>query len=119
VFATSLALEQVEQNALNTYTWDWAPWVKGFQQNLHNHWNAPHAYKLGIISGDVALRITVEKNGHFSEIKIVSNTGHQSFVKASVQTVEKISPAAPLPETFSEEHLIITLSLHYPPWEKP
>jgi len=104
--------------SLSTYEWDYNPWMKEFTSHLNENWQAPEAYINGEISGAVFLKITVERNGDFSEILVTKNSGHMSFVEASIKATEKISGLLPLPNEFANEELVISFGMHYPEFRK-
>ncbi len=104
--------------SLNTYEWNYAPWMHRFVQDLHRNWMAPYAYRLGVIYGVTRIRLVVEKDGRPSGMDIVEVVGHDSLHKASIAALQAFAPYAPLPATFPEEHLVILLSLHYPQWKR-
>jgi len=111
-------ISESDQYQMNTYTWDYAPWMKSFQNHFWENWKAPNAYKSGIISGTVTLKFTVKPNGTVTDIKVTGNTGSIHFEQPSVDAVRSVSGLLPLPGHFSEKQLIITLSLHYPKWKQ-
>ncbi|MCP4572347.1 MAG: hypothetical protein GY838_08335 [bacterium] len=111
-----LGTVNVGEFTLNTVAWDWAPWMNRFANELHRHWNAPHAYRIGIISGMTKLRMIVQKDGTLSSLAILDTDGHESLHTASQAALKAFAPYAPLPPHFPEENLVITLSLHYPAW---
>lgn len=102
--------------SLNTYEWDYAPWMNRFENELHRHWAAPYAYRIGVISGMTLIRMVVEKDGRLSSLEVVETDGHESLHDASVAALRAFAPYAPLPPHFPEENLVITLALHYPAW---
>jgi hypothetical protein len=102
--------------SLNTYEWDYAPWMNRFENELHRHWKAPYAYRLGVISGMTLIRMVVEKSGRLSSLEVIETDGHESLHDASVAALRAFAPYAPLPPHFPEENLVITLALHYPAW---
>jgi outer membrane biosynthesis protein TonB len=103
---------------LNTVAWKWAPWMNRFANELHRHWNAPMAYRMGIISGVTTIRIMVEKDGRLSSLVVLQKDGHESLHDASQAALKAFAPYAPLPPDFPEENLVITLLLHYPAWRR-
>ena len=102
--------------SLNTYEWDYAPWMQRFENELHRHWVAPYAYRLGVISGKTLIKLVIEKDGRPSVLQIIETDGHESLHTASMAALKAFAPYAPLPEHFPEENLVITLGLHYPAW---
>ncbi|MFO7654736.1 MAG: energy transducer TonB [Candidatus Krumholzibacteriia bacterium] len=104
--------------SLNTYEWDFAPWMHRFEQDLHRAWRAPYAYALGVISGKTVIRLVVERDGRPSSMEVVETDGHESLHQASASALQAFAPYAPLPPNFPEPQLVITLSLHYPAWAR-
>jgi len=102
--------------SLNTYEWNYGPWMRRFENELHRHWVAPYAYRLGVIHGKTLIKIVIEKDGRPSVLEIMETDGHQSLHDASLAALKAFSPYAPLPAGFPEENLVITLGLHYPAW---
>ena len=102
--------------SLNTYEWNYAPWMRRFENELHRHWVAPYAYRLGVINGKTVIKLVIEKNGRPSTMEILETDGHQSLHDASLAALKAFAPYAPLPAHFPEENLVITLGLHYPAW---
>jgi outer membrane biosynthesis protein TonB len=103
--------------SLNTYEWNYAPWMHRFVQDLYRNWMAPYAYRLGVIYGVTRIRLVVEKDGRPSAMDIVETEGHESLHKASLAALQAFAPYAPLPANFPEPQLVILLSLHYPQWK--
>ena len=104
--------------SLSTYEWNFAPWMHRFEQDLHRHWNAPYAYRLGIIHGKTQIRLVVERDGHPSVMEVIGTDGHESLHQSSVSALKAFAPYVPLPPDFPEEYLVIILTLHYPAWRR-
>ncbi len=101
--------------SLNTYAWDFAPWMHRFEQDLRRNWFAPYAYALGVIDGRTVVQFSVERDGRLSQTEIIGSEGHASLHQASLAALKASAPYAPLPANFPEENLVITLTLLYPP----
>jgi TonB family protein len=102
---------------LNTWEWNWAPWMQQFGQGIRRHWFAPYAYSLGVIDGRTRVRVVVEPDGRLSALEVQESVGHESLAQASVAAVNAAAPFAPLPADFPEDRLVIILTLHYPAWK--
>ncbi len=100
--------------SLNTIEWDYAPWMNRFENELHRHWIAPYAYRIGVISGITVIKLVVEKDGTVTVMEVIESEGHESLHDASVAALQAFAPYHPLPSSFPEENLVITLGLHYP-----
>jgi len=107
-----------ENFSLNTWQWNYGPWMQWFINELHRHWMAPYAYRIGVISGYTVVKIVVEKNGQVSSMVVQETEGHESLHDASTSALKAFQPYRGLPPEFPEENLVITLGLHYPAWQR-
>ena len=108
----------VDNFSLNTYAWEWAPWMERFGNQLHRNWIVPYAYRLGVIHGQTVVRLVVARDGRPSSMEILETLGHQSLHDASLGALRSFQPYSPLPAHFPEENLVIILSLNYPAWRR-
>jgi outer membrane biosynthesis protein TonB len=104
--------------SLNTYEWDYGPWMRRFQNELYRHWMAPYAYRLGVISGMTVIKLVIRKDGRVESMEVLETDGHQSLHDASEAALKAFAPYWPLPDHFPEENLVITLGLHYPAFRR-
>ena len=104
--------------SLNTYEWEYAPWMTRFQNELYRHWMAPYAYRLGVISGLTVIKLVIRKDGRVQSMEVIETDGHDSLHDASEAALKAFAPYWPLPDTFPEENLVITLALHYPAFRR-
>lgn len=104
--------------SLNTYEWEWAPWMTRFQNELYRHWMAPYAYRLGIISGVTVIKLVIRKDGRIESLEIMETDGHESLHEASEAALKAFAPYWALPDNFPEENLVITIGLHYPAYPR-
>jgi len=100
--------------SLNTWEWNYAPWMQAFGNTLMRNWVPPPARRMGLISGKTVLRVVVEKNGLVSVAEIIETDGHQSLHDSSRSALLSSSPFAPLPSHFPLQHLEIRLTMFYP-----
>ncbi|PID80593.1 hypothetical protein CSB20_06570 [bacterium DOLZORAL124_64_63] len=107
--------------SLNTYEWNYAPWMKTFMSQLQRHWKAPYAYSyLGMIHGQTLLQVVVARDGRLKSLEILDGSGHQkteghgSLHEASEAAMRAFAPYAPLPAGFPEDELVMTWRLIYP-----
>jgi hypothetical protein len=100
--------------SLNTWEWNYAPWMQAFGNTLMRNWVVPEARRLGLISGKTVMRVIVEKNGQVSLAEILETDGHTSLHNASRAALLSSSPFAPLPSHFPMPHLEIRLTMSYP-----
>lgn len=107
-----------ENFSLNTWQWNYGPWMQWFINELHRHWMAPYAYRIGVISGYTVVKIVIEKDGRVSMMNVEETEGHDSLHDASTSALKAFQPYRKLPAEFPEENLVITLGLHYPAWRR-
>ena len=104
--------------SLNTYEWEFAPWMTRFQNELYRHWMAPYAYRIGVISGLTVIKLVIRKDGRVQSMEVLETDGHDSLHDASEAALKAFAPYWPLPDNFPEENLVITLALHYPAFRR-
>ncbi len=105
--------------SLNTYEWNWAPWMKRFGQDIQRHWIPPYAYyALGLLSGETSLLVVINRDGTVQKLEVKNTVGHESLHQASVAAIKAAAPFAPLPADFPEENLVIYYTLEYPAYER-
>lgn len=101
---------------LNTYEWNFAPWMQRFGQDLRRNWIAPYAYRLGVISGATEMHVVIEPDGRLGALEVREREGHESLHFSSEAAVRGAAPFAALPPDFPEPRLEIILTLVYPDW---
>jgi hypothetical protein len=101
---------------LNTYEWNFVPWIRRFANDLQRSWIPPYAYRLGIIHGKTEVRVVVERDGTPTRMDVLANEGHDSFADASVNALKACAPYLPLPPDFPKDQLVIVFTLIYPEW---
>lgn len=101
---------------LNTYEWNFVPWIRRFANDLQRSWIPPYAYRLGIIHGQTEVRVVVERDGTPTRMDVLANEGHASFADASVNALKACAPYLPLPPDFPKDQLVIVFTLIYPEW---
>lgn len=100
--------------SLNTWEWNYAPWMQSFENRLMANWMPPEARRLGLIWGKTVLKVVVEKDGTISAAEILETDGHESLHAASRAALVSSSPLIPLPSHFPLAQLEIHLTMVYP-----
>ena len=100
--------------SLNTWEWNYAPWMQAFGNTLMRNWVVPEGRRLGLIWGKTVLRVVVERDGRVSLAEVLETDGHESLHNASRAALLSSSPFAPLPSHFPLPHLEIRLTMAYP-----
>jgi len=100
--------------SLNTYKWDFAPYLLELKKRIERNIYPPPAFTLaGIIEGKVTLRFTISLEGELINLELLNYDGHKSLVNTSEKAIELSSPFRPLPDNFPEKELIITGRFFY------
>lgn len=100
--------------SLNTWEWNYAPWMQSFENRLMANWMPPEARRLGLIWGKTVLKVVIEKDGTISAAEILETEGHESLHAASRAALVSSSPLIPLPSHFPLAQLEIHLTMVYP-----
>jgi hypothetical protein len=110
-------LSQVKNHggmSLNTYQWDFAPYLLEMKRKVQSHNNPPFAFThLGAISGDILLRFKVLQDGSVQDLEILNSTAHYSLETTSTRAITFSAPFKPLPSNFPKEYLEITALFSY------
>lgn len=100
--------------SLNTYKWDFAPYLLEMKRKIQAHNNPPFAFThLGAIDGDILLRFKVRQDGSVEDLQILKSTAHYSLENSSTRAIEFSAPFKPLPENFPKDYLEITALFSY------
>ncbi len=100
--------------SLNTYAWDFAPYIIYMKRRMREHIYPPPAFsQMGAIQGEIVVRFRVERDGTVSELDLVSYKGHKSLAETSLNAVKGSDPFKPLPDTFPEKYLELTWTFIY------
>lgn len=100
--------------SLNTYKWEFAPYLLEMKQKVQSHNNPPFAFThLGAIDGDILLRFKVMQDGSIKDLEILASNAHYSLESTSTRAIQFSAPFKPLPSNFPKEYLEITALFSY------
>lgn len=100
--------------SLNTYAWEWAPYLLYLKRLINQHIYPPPAfYRMGMISGETDLKFKISKNGQVYDLAVLTFQGHESLMRTSLAAIKSSAPYKPLPEDFPEEYLELTVKFIY------
>ncbi|MCI0513969.1 energy transducer TonB [candidate division KSB1 bacterium] len=113
--------EQTETSAhnlggfsLNTYAWNWAPYLLDMKHKINRNIFPPRAYtSLGVISGESLIRFKVQRNGHVADIEILNYSGHRSLMETSVNSIKSAEPFLSLPYDFPKAQKYLEVTAHF------
>ena len=101
--------------SLNTTAWDFAPWIQAFRRKVEERWHAPMAWRMGLIAGDLTVRIEIARSGELLDLRVLKqDVGHSSLTDAVLYAVREGARYRALPSHFPEETLIMHYTFVYP-----
>ena len=102
--------------SLNTFAWDYAPWLQHFESKVMRYWFAPPAYSFGILKegGWGLFRLNISKSGRVLDLKLLDEKGHPSLIRTAQSALNNVSPLDPLPADFPESTLVVIVRMTYP-----
>ncbi|HPR16633.1 MAG TPA: energy transducer TonB [Candidatus Cloacimonadota bacterium] len=100
--------------SLNTYQWEFAPYLLEMKRKVQAHNNPPFAFThLGAIDGDILLRFKVLQDGSVQDLEILNSTAHYSLEATSTRAIQFSAPFQPLPQNFPKDYLEVTALFSY------
>ena len=100
--------------SLNTYQWEFAPYLLEMKRKVRSHNNPPFAFThLGAINGDILLRFKVLQDGSVKDLEILASNAHYSLESTSTRAIQFSNQFKPLPSNFPKEYLEITALFSY------
>lgn len=100
--------------AINTYAWDFAPYLLWLKNRIEQNIFPPPAFTyMGMISGQTQLRFRIYPDGRLEALQVLKTVGHKSLMETSMRAVALSVPLRPLPADFPEEYLEVTALFEY------
>ena len=100
--------------SLNTYEWDFAPYMIRLKKRIQDHIYPPAAFSLyGMIDGKNVIRFQIGRNGRLLGVEVMGYEGSKLLIETSAKAVELSDPFQPLPSNFPEAYLEVTGHFHY------
>lgn len=102
--------EQVPKDSISINTDDlkYFSYTLKLKNKIEYIWRYPQAAAERGIQGDLLLNFTIQRNGHVSEVRVVSTSGYEILDLEAVRAIKEASPFAPLPDSWNEDHITIT-----------
>jgi len=94
---------------------DFGEWLRHFQAQVRRNWLIPYAAM--ILHGHVVLRVTIHRDGAITDVTVLQPAELEAFTKASVNALQASAPAAPLPQEYPDEKVVMAVTFYYN--EKP
>jgi hypothetical protein len=100
--------------SLNTYQWDFAPYMLWLKNHVQRNIFPPAAFtRLGIISGKTMLRFRISRDGVLEGMELIGYDGHKTLMETSVRAIQLSAPFRALPKDFPEDYLEVTAHFEY------
>ena len=100
--------------SLNTYNWDFAPYMLWLKNHVQRNIYPPPAFThMGMISGRTVLRFRISRGGKFLGMALIGYDGHKSLMETSVRAVQLSAPFRELPPNFPKDFLEVTAHFEY------
>ncbi|MGD8926988.1 MAG: energy transducer TonB [Thioalkalispiraceae bacterium] len=73
-------------------------YIKKLLKRIHRNKSYPRNARLNREEGRVLISFIIEKSGEISGLKLIRSSGYANLDKAAIRTLERVSPAQPLPD---------------------
>lgn len=87
--------------------------MRRFRTNIYNVWNYPEAAAQRSQQGTCLVRITVDRKGNVTDVRLLESSGHQALDDEAVRAVRKGASYGPLPRAYPNEDLKIMAFFQY------
>jgi hypothetical protein len=100
---------------LSTTAWEYAPWLQHFRRSVESHWHPPVAYRMGLIDGQLTVRVEIARSGELVDLSVLrQDVGHRSLSEAVTYALRAGARYRSLPAHFPEESLVLWITFVYP-----
>ncbi len=83
--------------SFDTAAWDLGPYARQVQERVQGNWHVPEAQTVLRQKGWVAIRFSILKDGHVTDLQIVRPSGIPSYDQAALDALRSSDPLPPLP----------------------
>ena len=100
--------------SFETQWYDWGEYAESMVSKIRVNWyeNMPELLRTGV-KGVVTIRFTIHRDGHISDITILSTSGIPPYDFAAKKAIELSSPLKPLPLDFPNQTERVTCMFFY------
>ena len=100
--------------ALNTYAWDYAPYMLKLRDKIQDNLRPPMSFtRMGIGAGQNIIKFKIDRTGKLLSIKLMDSSAHGTLDETSLRAINYSFPFIDLPKDFPEEFLEITAYFSY------
>jgi TonB family protein len=101
--------------SFETQWYDWGPYAASMVSRIRVNWEdeMPRPLLQSGMKGVVTIRFTIHRDGHISDVTILSTSGIPPYDFAAKKAIERSSPLNPLPKDFPNETERVTAMFFY------
>lgn len=99
--------------SLNTYAWDYAPYLLDLKRRIEKNIFPPPIFTRMGFGGRNVLRFRIMPDGTLVGPDLLDSSGEKALINTSKNAVKYSVPFKPLPEDFPEEYLEVTARFDY------
>lgn len=110
---TQSSAEDLGGLSLNTYAWEYAPYLLDLKHRIEKNIFPPPIYTRMGIGGSNIIRFRILPNGQLVGPDLIDSRGEKSLIATSENAVKYSAPFKPLPEDFPEPYLEVTARFDY------
>lgn len=101
--------------SFETQWYDWGDYAESMVSKIRVHWyeEMPMPLLQTGMKGVVTIRFTIHRDGHISDVTILSTSGVTPYDFAAKKAIELASPLKPLPPDFPKETEHVTAMFYY------
>lgn len=116
---TRSSAEDLGGLSLNTYAWEYAPYLLDLKQRIEKNIFPPPIYTRMGIGGSHAIRFRIMPDGRLVGPNLLEARGEKSLIATSENAVKFSAPFKPLPDDFPEPYLEVTARFDYQILNRP
>ena len=87
--------------------------MRRFRTNIYNVWNYPEAAARQNQQGTCLVRITVDRQGNITDVRLLESSGHQALDDETIRAIRKGASYGPLPRAYLNDDLKIMAFFQY------
>lgn len=111
---TKTSVKNLGGFSLNTYAWNWAPYLQNMKEKIDRHLFPPQAFtRMGLINGESLIRFKVYPDGRVDSIEVLDYEGHRSLMETSLNSIKGADPFLPLPKDFPRDKEYLEITAHF------
>jgi len=87
--------------------------MRRFRSNIYGVWNYPESARRQNQQGSCLVRITVDRDGNVTDVKLMESSGYRALDDEAMQAVRQGATYGPLPRAYPNEYLHIMAFFQY------